>query len=335
MDQARTMHALRAHTRGGPDQLIWEIAPRPEPRAAEVLLAVDATAITFAELSWDLTWETADGTDRTPTIPGHEVVGRVVAAAPDVQGVELGETVYGLVPFDRNGGAAEFVALPASAVAAAPRNLDAVEAAALPLAALTAWQALVDHARIEPGEHVLVQGGAGGVGVYAVQIAVIHDAVVTATCSSEDIGFVRSIGAAEVFDRDEDPTDARLADFDIVIDTVGGEVLKRSYPMLRLGGRLVTLSGPPPPGWARQYGVEAEFFIVEPNQAQLSHLAELADTGTLRPVVAQCFLISEGRAAYESFGEPRGPGKTVLRAGPDQPNTRSVGPSPGGPVNAR
>lgn len=322
-----SMMALRAHARGGPEQLVWEPAPRPVPAAGEVVVRVEATGITFAEFTWDLSWQTADGIDRTPVIPGHELVGRVSDIASDVVDVAVGDEVWALVPFDRDGAAAEYVAIEASIVAPSPRTIDAAAAAALPLSALTAWQALVDHAHLEPGELVLVHGGAGGVGVYAVQLAVALGAAVTSTCSQDDIDFVRGLGAHEVIDRNTDPDDVHLNGFDVVIDTVGGDVLDRSYRALRLGGRLITLTEPPPPGRASQYGVEASFFIVEPNRDQLTHLADLVDSGSLRSVVAQAFPISQGRAAYESVDRPRGPGKTVLVAAGSgfHPGPRSTG----------
>ena len=156
-----TMMALRAHARGGPEQLVYESAPVPVPGPGEALVAVHAAAITFAELSWDESWTTRDGRDRTPVIPSHEVSGTVAALGPGADGLAVGEEVYGLIDFDRDGAAAEYVTVPAAHLAARPRSVSDEEAASLPLAALTAWQALVDHAALEPGERVLVQGGAG------------------------------------------------------------------------------------------------------------------------------------------------------------------------------
>jgi hypothetical protein len=166
-----TMMALRAHARGGPEQLVYEAAPVPVPGPGEALVAVHAAAITFAELSWDPSWTTRDGRDRTPVIPSHEVSGTVagLGPGPGADGLTVGEEVYGLIDFDRDGAAAEYVTVPAAHLAARPRSVSDEEAATLPLAALTAWQALVDHAALKPGERVLVQGGAGGVGSYAVR----------------------------------------------------------------------------------------------------------------------------------------------------------------------
>src|SRR5215469_15606642 len=137
-----TMMALRAHARGGAEQLVYEPAPVPVPGPGEALVAVNAAAITFAELTWDLSWTTSDGQDRTPVIPSHEVSGTVAGLGPGTDGFAVGEEVYGLINFDRDGAAAEYVTLPAAHLAARPRSVSHAEAASLPLAALTAWQAL-------------------------------------------------------------------------------------------------------------------------------------------------------------------------------------------------
>ena len=155
-----TMMALRAHARGGPEQLVYEQAPRPAACLGEALLAVHAAGITFDELTWDQSWTTRDGADRTPAIPAHEVSGTVVATGPGTSGLAPGDAVFALIDFDRDGAAAEYVTVPASALAARPRSVSDTEAATLPLAALTAWQALVDHAGLARGERVLVQGAA-------------------------------------------------------------------------------------------------------------------------------------------------------------------------------
>ena len=190
-----SMMALRAHRRGGPEQLRYETAPVPKPVLGEVLIEVHAAAITFDELKWDETWVTAEGKDRTPTIPSHEFSGVVAGVGGGVAGVVEGNEVYGLVPFARDGAAAEYVVLPGSAVALRPRTLTDTETAAVPLAGLTAWQALVDHARLERGERALVRGGAGGVGLFAVQIAAYLGAQVVATAAPADADLVRALGA--------------------------------------------------------------------------------------------------------------------------------------------
>jgi NADPH:quinone reductase-like Zn-dependent oxidoreductase len=303
-----TMMALRAHARGGPEELVYEPAPVPTPGPGEALVAVRAAGITFAELTWDLSWTTRDGRDRTPVIPSHEVSGVIAALGPGVTGLAVGDEVFALIDFDRNGAAADYVTVPAAHLAASPATASPTETASLPLAALTAWQALVDQAKLQAGEQVLVQGGAGGVGVYAVQLAAALGGQVSATGREHDGAFVRDLGAQAFIGAGTAVPDR----FDVVIDTVGGAVLEASYDLLRPGGRLVTLGGPPSPDKAAARGARAMFFVVTPDAAELARLAGLVDDGRLRAVVSQTFPLSEGRRAFESAHEPRPPGKTVL-----------------------
>ena len=306
------MMALRAHIRGGPEQLIYEQAPVPVPAPGEVLVAVHAAAITFAELTWDLSWTTRDGRDRTPVIPSHEMSGTVAGLGPGTAGVAVGDEVYGLIRFDRDGAAADYVTISAADLSAAPSTVPPAAAAALPLAALTAWQALVDYAALEAGERVLVHGGAGGVGVYAVQLAVVFGGHVTATGSARDAGFVRDLGADGYLAPEAGRFEDALSGVDVVIDTVGGAMTERSYAVMRPGGRLVTLGSPPAEERARSRGVHAMFFVVAPDPRELAQLADLVDQGRLRPVVSQTFPLSQGRRAYETGTQSRPPGKTVL-----------------------
>ena len=280
--------------------MVVERAPVPVPATGEVLMAVHAAAITFDELTWDETWA------RTPVIPSHEVSGVISEIGSGVTDFQLGDAVYGLIDFDRDGAAAEFVAVPAAHLAAKPSTVSHAEAAALPLAGLTALQALVDHAAVQPGESVLVHGGAGGVGALTVQLASVLGANVTATVRSDAAELVTGFGAERVIDvRTENFADS--GPYDVIVDTVGGETLQRSAAVLRPGGRLVTLSAPPPPG------VTAMFFIVAPNRDQLGALAGLVDSGRLRVQIAETFPLAEGRQAFESgLRANRRPGKTVL-----------------------
>ena len=305
------MLAMRAHHRGGPEQLVVEQAPVPVPAAGEVLVEVHAAAITPTELTWDLSWQTQDGADRTPVIPSHEVSGVVSALGPGVSGLAPGDEVYGLVDFDRDGAAAEFVTVPALALAAKPAKATHVEAASLPLSALTAWQALVDHAGLRSGERVLVHGGAGGVGVYGVQLAAALGGHVIATARPHDEAFVRELGAAEFVDFTRQRFEEELSGLDVVLDAVGGETLARSYGVLRPGGRLVTLAAPPDQAAAATAGVTATFFVVTPDRVALTKLAAMVDDGTLRPVVARTHPLADGPAAFDTDG-PRRPGKNVL-----------------------
>ncbi len=231
--------ALRAHARGGPEQLVYEPAPVPVPGPGEA------------------------GKDRTPVIPSHEVSGTVAALGPGATGLTAGDEVYGLIDFDRDGAAAEFVTLPAAHLAARPRSVPHAEAATLPLAALTAWQAITDYAALEPGEQVLVQGGAGGVGAYAVQLAAILGGTVTATGSSRHRDLVRRLGAATFVASGASGAAvygaAAQSDYDVVIDTVGGDVLDASSAVTRPAG-----------GWDRQ--ASSVTVVTVANQCQFACL---------------------------------------------------------------
>lgn len=306
------MTALRADCRGGPEVLAVESAEIPVPAAGEVLVAVHAAAITFDELTWEETW-TRNGRSRTPTIPSHEISGVVAEIDSGVTDFNPGDDVYGLIRFDRDGGAADYVAVPADDLAAKPSTVSHTATAALPLAGLTALQALVDHARVRRGERVLVTGGAGGVGALTVQLAAQFGADVTATVRSDAVELVRNLGARNVIDVRTQAFDNGEPTYDVVIDTVGGETLDRSFAVLRRGGRLVTLSEPPPADKAGEYGVSAAFFIVTPNRGQLVQLAALVDDGKLHVEIAATFPLAQGREAFES-GQRTGrrPGKTVL-----------------------
>jgi NADPH:quinone reductase-like Zn-dependent oxidoreductase len=308
------MTALRAHRRGGPEVLVVESASIPVPTVGEVLVAVHAAAITFDELTWAETWARVG---RRPVIPSHEFSGVIVDIGSGVTTLKAGQTVYGLIRFDRDGAAADYVAVAADDLAAKPLSVSHTVAAALPLAGLTARQALVDHARVQAGEEVLVTGGAGGVGGLTVQLAARFGAIVTATIRSDGAELVRNLGARKVIDARTGAIDNIASSYDVVIDTVGGRTLERSFRALRRGGRLVTLSAPPPTDMAEAYGVTATFFVVTPNRDQLAELATLVDAGQLHVEIGATFPLAQGREAFES-GQHHGrrPGKTVILVRP-------------------
>ncbi len=306
------MKAVRAHTRGGPEALRYEDAPVPEVGASEVLVEVHAAAVTPGELAWDETWRSADGADRTPVIPSHEFSGVITQVGGDVSSLTPGSQVYGLIDFNHDGAAAEFVSLPQEAVAPRPVRLSHVESAALPLAALTAWQALSDHARLQPGERAFIQGGAGGVGSLAVQFAKALGAEVTATASEDDEPLVKTLGA----DRVVRSVSAALSPgeplFDVLLNTFGGPVPEESYGLVRPGGRLVTLAEPPDQSMTERHAIQGIFFIVASDRDELRRIADLAEQGELRTVIARTLPLADAAIAYGPPPAPRRPGKTVL-----------------------
>jgi NADPH:quinone reductase-like Zn-dependent oxidoreductase len=305
------MKAIRIHRRGGPEALVYEDAPIPALHAGDVLVRVHAASISPAEFTWQI-WETPDGRSRLPLIPSHEISGVVAAIALDVRDCAVCDEVYGLIDFFRDGGAAEYVAVRAAELAPKPRSLDHASAAATPLSALTAWQALFDHARLAPGQRVLIHGAAGGVGSFAVQLARWRGAHVIGTAAARDLDFVRSLGADDVIDHVATPFETVVRDVDVVLDTVGGAVTERSWSVLRRNGLLVTLVRQSSPEWMIGRAATGVFFVVEPRRTQLIELARLIDAGLIRPIVEAVLPLEQARAAYRRGMENHPRGKLVL-----------------------
>jgi NADPH:quinone reductase-like Zn-dependent oxidoreductase len=308
------MTAARLHDRSGPAGVFFEDAPIPAPRPGDALVRVRATGITPAELTWSETYENADGSSRIPSIPGHEICGVVEAVATDVDSVAIGDEVYGLTSFVRDGGAAQYVATTAAHLARKPASTDFVQSAAAPLSALTAWQAFFDHAKLSAGQCVLIHGGAGGVGTYAIQLARELGARVVTTTSAKNDPFVKSLGADVVIDYATARFEEEIADVDVVVDTIGGETLERSFRVVRPGGLVISLVGPIPEGLLASHDARGLFFIVEPNRGELVEIARRIDSGALKVVVDQVFPLERAREAFELGARGHNRGKIVLAA---------------------
>lgn len=306
------MKALRAHSRGGPEQLTYEDAPMPAaPIGSDVCVQVRAAAITFDELTWPETWE-ADGIDRAPIIPSHEFSGVVVAIGSDVGGLSIGDEVFGLVPFNRDGAAAEYVLVPATSLAPKPTNVSDVVAAAAVLPALTAMQALDEHLQLAPGQRLLIRGGTGAVGSFLTQFAHSMGIDITVTVrSAAAVERAKRLGADEVLVADE-PAEIASASFDAAIDAVGAGTPEWLYRAVRPGRRVITLQELPDSALAEAFGVDARFFVVSARTEELERLGTVLAAGSIEVAVAQTFPLSEGRAAYASRGRVDVPGKTVL-----------------------
>ena len=299
-----TMTALRLHEPGGVGGLRLDTVPVPTPGDQEVLVRVVAAAITRDELTWP--------TDRLPAIPSYELAGTVVTA--DADGLlRSGDEVLGMTPFDRDGVAAEYAAVPATRLVPRPQSFDWQQSAALALPGLSALQGLVTHGRLRPGQRVLVHGGGGVVGGLAVQLARHLGAQVVATASGPRLALARELGAHEVFDSsggldDMDPVD-------LVFDTVGGERLALAAEVVRPGGRVVSVSERPPQDAGADRDIESVYFVVEPDGDQLAELVRLADTGALRVAVADAVPLHEGAAAFARL-DAGAAGKLVLTVAP-------------------
>jgi NADPH:quinone reductase-like Zn-dependent oxidoreductase len=300
------LKAIRLHTRGGPADLIYEDAPKPVLEAGDALVRVYATGITRTELTWDQTYQNLDGSPRIPTIPGHEVSGVIEALTPGAAGISVGDAVYGLTDFPRDGAAAEYVAVRASNLALKPKTINHVQSAAVTLSGLTAWQALFTHAGLERGQKLLIHGGAGGVGIFAVQLAHLKGAHVIATSSGANLDFLRGLGADETIDYTKTPFESVLHDIDVVLDTVGGDTVERSWPVLRKGGYMVSVAEPIPDN-------RGVFFIVEPNRGQLEEMAKLIDSGSMQSIVAAVLPLARAREAFELGLKGHNRGKIVLQ----------------------
>jgi len=303
------MAALVARERDqGPDRMSVEARPRPEPGIGDVLVQVGAASFTPTELQWPSTWVDRSGGDRRPVVPGHEVSGTVVALGYGTTGFSVGDEVFGLTDWYRDGSLADFVAVEARDLASKPGSFSDVEAAAFPMAALTAWQALFVHANLRVGQTVVIHGASGGVGTLAVQLAVSAGARVIGSGRTTGRDLVLQLGAEQYLDLAHDALDAVKA-VDVVFDLVGGDVLHRSWTMLRPGGSIVSVVEPPN---AEGADVNSSFFVVEPNREQLSELARRTDIEHFRPVVGNVGALPEGPRLWAEKIAGGVPGKVVL-----------------------
>ncbi|WP_086843657.1 NADP-dependent oxidoreductase [Amycolatopsis kentuckyensis] len=287
--------------------------PRPHATENDVVVRVHAASFTPGELDWPATWTDRAGRDRTPSVPGHELSGTVAELGYGTTGLTVGQRVFGLTDWARNGTLAEYTAVEARNLAPLPADIDHTAAAALPVSGLTAWQGLFDHAGLTTGQTVLVHGAAGGVGSLAVQLAHEAGARVLATGRTEHRDLVLGLGAQEFFALDSGDW-AHAAEVDVVLDVFGGEVLERSAAVVRPGGTLVTIAAPPT---ARPKDGRAVFFVVEPDRARLTDLARRLRAGRLRPLVGDVVPLAEAPAAFGS--RHHSPGRTIVRVAPSLP----------------
>lgn len=295
-----TMRALRVHELGDPAAVRLESVPTPSPAQGELLIRVHAAAITRDELTWP------DG--RLPATPSYEFAGQVVALGASVFDFAIGDAVYGMAPFDRDGAASDYFAAPHSVFARKPMTIDDATSATVPLPALSAWQAIFDHGLLESGQRVLVHGATGAVGHFAVQLARRAGAHVIATASAVNLDAALEVGADEVVDR-ATRYESTLAAVDLVFDAAGGDAAERSVGLIRPGGRLVSIISEP----AETPGVVTKFFIVEPNRDELDQVTELIESGGLRLMPHDEYSLDQATAAFEASLDRSHRGKVVFR----------------------
>ena len=317
------MKAVFLNKVAGPEALGYGDTPTPRPSAGQALIKVFATAIMPTELQWEPTWKQRTGEPRPfPVILSHEFSGTIEALGPEVASFELGEAVYGMTDWFENGAEAEFCVAAASLLAPKPGSLDHVQAAIVPISAMTAWQGLFDHARLKAGERVLIHGAAGAVGAVAVQLAHWRGAQVIGTASAQNLEFVLHLGADEVIDYRTTPFETVAKDVDVVFDTVGGETLERSWGVLKSGGRMVTAATRS--STSADQRVREAFFVMQPNAAQLLEIARLIDTHELEPpTVAAVFWLAQAREAFVRAQQGHLGGKIALRVREEPPQVEA------------
>jgi len=291
-------------------QLAESEIPAPIPQPGEILIRVRAAGVTPTELAWYPTSHTKDGAPRTGAVPAHEFSGEIAALGNAAEGFAVGQQVYGMNDWFADGALAEYCVTEPQWIAPKPPGLSHTDAAAVPIGALTAWQGLFDRAALQPGERVLVHGGAGAVGVFALQLAHRHGAWVAATVSAHNADFVKELGADRVIDYKASPFEQELRDIDVVFDAVGGDTLHRSWSVLKPGGRMVTIAADSEA--TSDERIRKAFFIVEPDGRRLAEIAHLLTAGGLRVFVDRVVPLSQAPQAYAGAVERTGRGKLVV-----------------------
>ncbi|MGV9573076.1 NADP-dependent oxidoreductase [Streptomyces nigra] len=302
------MQAITVQDRdAGVDGLTLSEVAHPHAAENDVIVEVHAAGFTPGELDWPSTWTDRAGRDRAPSVPGHELSGVVTELGYGTTGLTVGQRVFGLTDWARNGTLAQYTAVEARNLAPLPADVDHVTAAALPISGLTAYQALFDHAHLTVGQTVLIHGAAGGVGSLAVQLAREAGARVIGTGRAADRQTAHDLGADEFVDLGAEKLE-EVGEVDVVLDVIGGEILERSAAVVRPGGTLVTIAEPVT---VHPRGGRGVFFVVEPDRSRLADLAQRVRDGRLKPIVGAVRPLAEAAAAFAPGRRVHG--KTIIR----------------------
>lgn len=306
------MRAVRIHNYGGSEQMELESITVPKPAAGEVLIKVHAAGVNPVD------WKIREGylaeviPHTLPLTLGWDFAGEVAAVGQHVEKWRVGDAVYARPDLSKNGAYAEYITVSANEIASKPKTLSWQKSAAVPLVTLTAWQALNDIGQLKQGDRVLIHAGAGGVGIAAIQLAKQAGATVYTTASSRNIEFLKSIGADEVIDYTQQDF-SKLADLDIVFDTMGGEVLEKSWATLKKGGCLISIAEIPNEELAAKHEVSANFCFVQANSGQLSEISNLIDSGDITVEVDSVFRLDDVAKAHEKSESGHTRGKIVIQ----------------------
>ena len=306
------MKAIRIHQYGGPEVLAQVETQRPTPGPNELLIKVEAASVNPFD------WKVRAGYMKQffpltfPATLGWDVSGMVEEVGAAVTLFKRGDEVY--TRLEAGGGYAEYAVAEETIVARKPRTSDHVQAAAVPTAGLTAWQALFEVAQLRAGQKVLIHAAAGGVGNFAVQFAKAKGAYVIGTASSRNQSFLRELGVDKAVDYNKTPFEDVVRDVDMVLDTIGGDTQERSFKVLKKGGILVSIVQPPSEELAAKHGVRAVFYGAHPSSSDLAEIAKLIDSDKVKPVVETVLPLAEARRAHELSQSGHARGKIVLKA---------------------
>ncbi len=307
------MKAIQIHEFGGPEVLKYEEAPKPKPDADDVIIKVFATSVN--PVDWKIREGVAKGKFpvKFPLIPGWDVSGEIDEVGSNILNFRKGDEVYTRPDLTKNGTYAEYVVVKANLINSKPYSINHEKAAAVPLAGLTAWQALFDHGKLQQKQNVLIHAASGGVGTFAVQFAKWKGAYVIGTTSKKNIDFVKNLGADKVIDYKNERFEERLKDIDLVIDLVGGDTQKRSLKVIKKGGRLITTVRMEYQEAAKEKGVHIETFLTQSIPEELEQIKQLIDSGKVKPVIAQIMPLKDAAKAQKLSEGGHVRGKIVLQ----------------------
>jgi NADPH:quinone reductase-like Zn-dependent oxidoreductase len=309
-----TMHAIRIHKFGGPEVLQDEVLPVPQAGSGELLVRIEAASVNPVDYKIREGKFAKASDDVLPITLGRDLSGMVEACGSSADQSIVGQPVYALLGYDR-GAYAQHVVLKPGEWAKKPANISHVEAAAVPLAALTAWQGMIDHGGLKSGQRVLIHGGAGGVGHFAIQIAKAKGAWVATTCAGQDLDFVRGLGADEVIDYKTEKFEDRLSDMDLVYDLIGGETQERSFQVLKQSGALISTLQEPDKAKALYKNLTIAHYMAKPDVDELKQIAALIEAGKIRPVIHATYKLADAAKAEQALASEHVRGKIVLTVG--------------------
>ena len=310
---APAMKAIVAHQYGGPEVLKLEEIPQPEAKEDEILVRVIAAGVNPVDAAARSQKFGQFLHIKLPAIPGYDIAGIVEKAGAKITKFKPGDPVYAYIALDKGGGYAQYAVATEKEAAAKPQSLTYVEAAAVPLVAETAWQALIDTARLSAGQTVLIHGGSGGVGSFAIQIAKARGAKVMATASTANQDLLKQLGADVAIDYTKQKFEDVAKDVDVVLDSVGKDTLARSYGVVKKGGFIVSIVGRPDPTQLEKHGIHGASISVEPNASELAEIGRLIDEKKIKVIVSQTFPLAEAAKAQEQIATHHTRGKIVLK----------------------